>query len=89
MKLISARYAKDGLFVNGKKVPDGFTPVELLAAALAYGVGAKQSDLGVESYEIECVVEGGEIRCRGKCTGVEERCLVFRTLRRALAFECT
>ncbi|MEL9990261.1 MAG: hypothetical protein QXP98_02090 [Thermoproteus sp.] len=89
MKLISARYTKEGLFVNGKKVPDGFTPVELLVAALAYGVGVRQSDLGAESYEVECVVEGEDIRCRGKCIGVEERCLVFKTLRRALTFECS
>ncbi|MGC8582814.1 MAG: hypothetical protein ACP5KY_07335 [Thermoproteus sp.] len=88
MRRISARYSREGLFVEGKKIPEGFSPIELLAAAVAYGVGSKYMDAGLGGYEIECLVEGDEVRCRGRCTGVEERCLVFRLLRRAVAFEC-
>lgn len=89
MKRIVARYTKDGVFVDGRRVPEGFSPIELLVAALAYGVGAKSFDAGAEMYEIECFVDGDDILCRGTCTGAERRCLVFKILSKALRYECT
>lgn len=57
MKRIVAKYTKDCVFVNGRRAPDGFSPIELLVAALVYGVGIKSSDIGAEMYEIECFVD--------------------------------
>ncbi|MFP3292175.1 MAG: hypothetical protein RXO30_06925 [Thermoproteus sp.] len=88
MKRIHAKYSGGDLLVDGRKMPEGFTPIELLVAALAYGVGTKYADAGLGDYEVECSVEGDEVRCRGRCAGVEERCLVFRLLRGAVRFEC-
>ena len=50
--------------------------------------GTKYADAGLGDYEVECSVEGDEVRCRGRCAGVEERCLVFKLLRGAVRFEC-
>jgi hypothetical protein len=32
-------------------------------------------------------MEEDAVRCRGRCAGVEERCLVFKLLRGAVRFE--
>ncbi|MFB6490562.1 MAG: hypothetical protein TU35_004840 [Thermoproteus sp. AZ2] len=75
---IVAKYSREGLYVNGKPVPPGLKPIELLVAALAYGVGARHIDLGAEEYEVVCDVEGDSVVCRAPCAGIEEMCLVYR-----------
>lgn len=64
-------------------------PVELMLAALAYGIGIRYVDKTGQPYEIECEVEGYEVRCRAPCTGEEEKCLVYKTLTKgSLQFHC-
>jgi hypothetical protein len=57
----------------------GLRPVDLLLAALAYGVGIRYIDKTGQPYEMECEVEGYEIRCLAPCTGEEDKCLVYQT----------
>lgn len=85
---ITAKYSREGLYVNGKPIPPGFTPIELLIAALAYGVGARHVDLGAEEYEVECDVEGASVICKASCIGVEDRCLVYRIVARGINIKC-
>lgn len=86
---ITAVYGRGGLYVDGRPLPAGFTPLELLVAALTYGVGARHVDAGADQYAVECEVEGDVVKCSGRCIGVEEKCLVFKLASRGgLEFLC-
>ena len=37
-----------------------------------------------EPYEAECEIDGYNIVCKAKCSGEEERCLVYRALSEGL-----
>ncbi|MCY0890867.1 MAG: hypothetical protein OWQ51_07800 [Pyrobaculum arsenaticum] len=67
---------------------DNLRPVELLLAALAYGIGIRYIDKTGEAFEMQCEVEGYQIKCEANCTGEEERCLVFRTVTKGIQFTC-
>ncbi|CCC80784.1 hypothetical protein [Thermoproteus tenax] len=87
MKSVEARYLRGRLVVNNKEVPTSLSPLELLVAALAYGVGVKNADT-VGDVVVSCEVQGYRVACRGPCTGAEERCLVFQLLRDVINYEC-
>lgn len=66
--------------VDDMEIPVGeLRPIDLLLAALAYGVGIRYIDKTGQPYEMECEVEGYEIRCVAPCTGEEDKCLVYQT----------
>ncbi len=67
----------------------GLRPVELMLAALAYGVGVRYVDKTGEPYRLECQIDGYQIVCVAKCSGEEDKCIVFRTLTEGLLeFRC-
>jgi hypothetical protein len=71
--------------VDGREIEiAGLRPVDLMLAALAYGIGIRYIDKTGEPYELECEIDGYNITCRAKCTGDEEKCLVYQTLTKGL-----
>ncbi len=73
------------VIIDGKEIDlTGLRPIDLLLAALTYGVGIRYMDKTGEPYEAECEIDGYNIVCRAKCVGEEERCLVYRTLSEGL-----
>lgn len=67
----------------------GLRPIDLMLAALAYGIGIRYIDMEGRPFEMECEIEGYEIKCKAKCTGQEEKCVVYRALTKGtLKFEC-
>jgi len=77
--------------IDGKEIDlTGLRPIDLMLAALAYGIGIRYIDKTGEPYEMECEVDGYNVTCRAKCTGEEEKCLIYQTLTRGLLkFLCT
>jgi len=64
-------------------------PIDLMLAALAYGIGARYIDATGEPFEMECYIDGYQITCMAKCTGQEEKCLIYQTLTKGLLkFQC-
>lgn len=78
------RVDRDKVVINEKEIGLDLKPIELLLAALAYGVGIRHVDKTGKPYEIKCEVDGYNIICKAKCTGEEERCLVYRALTEGL-----
>lgn len=73
------------VIINGKEIDvQGIRPIDLLLAAVAYGIGIRYIDKTGEPYEMECRVEGYEIVCDAKCTGEEEKCAAYRTATKGL-----
>jgi len=71
--------------IDGKEIDlTGLRPIDLMLAALAYGIGIRYIDKTGEPYEMECEVDGYNVTCRAKCTGEEEKCLIYRTLTKGL-----
>ncbi|MFN3804197.1 MAG: hypothetical protein ACK4SY_03995 [Pyrobaculum sp.] len=71
--------------IDGRRIEiGGLRPVELMLAALAYGVGIRYVDKTGEAYQMECRIDGRQIVCRARCSGEEERCIVYQTLTRGL-----
>ncbi|MEM1663609.1 MAG: hypothetical protein QXY12_05320 [Pyrobaculum sp.] len=79
----------DRIYIGDREIDiSNVKPVDLLLAALAYGVGIRYIDKTGEEFRMECEVENYRIKCRAKCSGEEERCLVFRTLKETIEFQC-
>jgi hypothetical protein len=71
--------------IDGKEIDlTGLRPIDLMLAALAYGIGIRYIDKTGEPYEMECEVDGYNVTCRAKCTGEEEKCLIYQTLTKGL-----
>lgn len=70
--------------IDGKEIDlTDLRPIDLMLAALAYGIGIRYIDKTREPYEMECEVDGYNVTCRAKCTG-EEKCLIYQTLTKGL-----
>jgi len=78
------------VIVDGKEINlTTLRPIDLLLAALTYGVGIRHMDKTGEPYEVECEIDGYNIVCKAKCSREEERCLVYRALTEGLLkFTC-
>jgi hypothetical protein len=71
--------------IDGKEIDlTGLRPIDLMLAALAYGIGIRYIDKTGKPYEIECEVDGYNVTCRVKCIGEEEKCLIYQTLTKGL-----
>ncbi|AKT33758.1 hypothetical protein PYWP30_00087 [Pyrobaculum sp. WP30] len=54
--------------IDGKEIDlTGLRPIDLMLAALAYGIGIRYIDKTGEPYEMECEVDGYNVTCRAKC----------------------
>lgn len=79
------RLEQGRVIIDGKEINlTTLRPIDLLLAALAYGVGIRHMDKTGEPYEVECEIDGYNIVCKAKCNGEEERCLVYRALSEGL-----
>jgi len=82
---LKVQFTGDKVVVGDREIDvRGARPIDLMLAALAYGIGARYIDATGEPFEMECHIDGYQITCMAKCTGQEEKCLVYQTLTKGL-----